>query len=173
MGGGIREAGDVEEILEAGADRLIVGTVFARAPDSVADWIARYGRIFIAGIDARDGMVKVSGWEKDSGVTGQALASKAKDIGIMSIVYTNIKRDGTLAGPDVSGSDEIGRSAALPVIVSGGVGGMADLQQVYDYRSDWIVGVITGKAVYEGLVDIGEAVRRFSGSGESAAVQRW
>ncbi|MBN1685704.1 MAG: 1-(5-phosphoribosyl)-5-((5-phosphoribosylamino)methylideneamino)imidazole-4-carboxamide isomerase [Spirochaetales bacterium] len=173
VGGGIREPGDVEELLDAGADRLIVGTVLARDPDKVAGWVGSFGRVFIAGIDARGGVVKVSGWEKDSGLTALKLAKKAREIGMVSIVYTNIERDGTLSGPDVTGSAAVGDSAQLPVIVSGGVGGMDDLERIYDFRSDSIVGVITGKAVYEGLIDVKAALARFADSGEKLTVGSW
>ncbi len=173
VGGGIRERNDVEELLEAGVDRLILGTVFARAPEKVEEWIAAYGRVFIAGIDARDGIAKVSGWERDSGVSAAKLASVARNIGIITIIYTNILADGTLSGPDIEGSDRLGKSSGLPVIVSGGVGGMEDLQRVYDYGSDSIVGVITGKAVYEGLVDVREAVERFREETDGNEDRRW
>ena len=173
VGGGIRAPADVEELLEAGVDRLIVGTVLARTPDTVAGWITSYGRVFNAGIDARDGIVKVSGWEKDSGLPVLDLALTAKDIGIVSIVFTNIARDGTLSGPDVEGAAALGVSSGLPVIVSGGVGGMEDLQRIYDFESDSIVGVITGKAVYEGLIDVKEAIKCFGESADRPGARRW
>jgi len=173
VGGGVRTPADVEELLESGADRLIVGTVFAQTPEIVSRWIGSYGKVFIAGIDARDGMVKVAGWEGDSGVTALKLASIARDIGIVSIIYTNISVDGTLAGPDIRGSDEIGKSSGLPVIVSGGVGSMDDLEKVHRFGSTAIVGVITGKAVYEGLIDIRKAVERFSSDSENPQASTW
>ena len=173
LGGGIRESGDVEELLEAGADRLIVGTTLARAPEKVAKWVALYGRVFVAGIDARDGLVKVSGWEKDGGLTALTLSATAKDIGMVSIVYTNIEHDGTLSGPDVTGAEAVGGFSGLPVIVSGGVSGMDDLERIYDLRSESIVGVITGKAVYEGRIDIKTALAHFAGGDEGSGVRRW
>ncbi len=173
LGGGIRTADDVTELLEAGADRLIVGTILARAPGTVAEWIAAYGRVFIAGIDARDGMVKVSGWEHDSGLAAGELASTAREIGILSVVYTNISLDGTLSGPDIKGTAAIGESSGLPVIVSGGVSSMEDLQRVCDSGSDSIVGVITGKAVYEGRIDIKAALARFNEPKGADSRQLW
>jgi phosphoribosylformimino-5-aminoimidazole carboxamide ribotide isomerase len=173
VGGGIRATDDIKELLEVGVDRLIVGTILARAPETVAEWIATYGRVFVAGIDAREGMVKVSGWEKDSGLTADKLALKAKEIGILSIVYTNISLDGTLSGPDIEGTAAIGASSGLPVIVSGGVSGIEDLQRVYDTGSDSIVGVITGKAVYEGRIDVKMALTRFADGADGTGDQLW
>ena len=173
VGGGIRTSEDISELLDAGADRLIVGTILARSPGTVADWITSYGRVFIAGIDARDGMVKVSGWEKDSGLTAVQLASTAREIGILSIVYTNISLDGTLSGPDIEGTAAIGDSSRLPAIVSGGVGSIEDLKRVHDAGFESIVGVITGKAVYEGRIDIKAALARFSSTGGGKDVQSW
>ncbi len=158
VGGGIRAGDDIKELLDAGVDRLIVGTVLAKNPDRVAGWISSFGRVFVGGIDASDGMVKVSGWEKDSGLWADDLAKTAKDLGIISIVYTNIKLDGTLTGPDVEGTAAIGQASGLPVIVSGGVSSLDDIERVKEYGSKNIVGVITGKAVYEGRIDIGVAL---------------
>jgi phosphoribosylformimino-5-aminoimidazole carboxamide ribotide isomerase len=173
VGGGVRTPEDVEELLGSGVDRLIVGTVFARTPEIVAGWISTYGRVFIAGIDARDGMVKVSGWEGDSGMSSLELAATAGDMGMASIIYTNIMADGTLSGPDIEGSDEVGKASRLPVIVSGGVGGVKDLQRIRSFGSDFIVGAITGKAVYEGFLNIREALARFSEDAVDPGAQSW
>jgi len=173
VGGGIRSEKDIDELLEVGVDRLIVGTILARSPETVARWISAYSRVFIGGIDARDGMVKVSGWERDSGLRADALAVKAREIGILSIVYTNISLDGTLSGPDIEGTAEVGEASGLPVIVSGGVSGMEDLQRIHDYAAESIVGVITGKAVYEGRIDIKTALTRYSENTASSDEQPW
>lgn len=161
VGGGVRSTDDISELLDIGVDRLIVGTVLAKTPDIVGGWIETYGRVFIGGIDARDGMVKVSGWVKDTGLRADELARTAADIGIISIVYTNIKLDGTLTGPDIEGTAAIGDASGLPVIVSGGVSSIDDLHRIAAFNSNAIVGTITGKAVYEGRLDIAAALRLF------------
>lgn len=166
VGGGIRTDEDIKELLDVGVDRLIVGTILAKEPDRVGSWIQKYGGVFIGGIDARDRMVKVSGWEKDSGLTAVDLAKTAKKLGIISIVHTNISKDGTLSGPDIAGTAEIGDAAELPVIVSGGVSSMDDLDAIAAYGAKHITGVITGKAVYEGKIDIGLALDRYGSDGE-------
>lgn len=126
VGGGIRDERDVEELLEAGIDRLILGTVLAKEPATVARWIRRYGPIFIAGIDALDGVVKVAGWEESGGVSDLDLARQAAEMGIISIIYTNIDRDGTLEGPDTGRTLAVAEASGLPVIISGGVSGLDD-----------------------------------------------
>lgn len=170
VGGGIRGQEDIEQLIDAGVDRLIVGTVLAKEPDKVADWVSSFGSVFIGGIDARDGMVKVSGWEKDSGLRADTLAKQARDLGIISIVYTNIQFDGTLTGPDIEGTAAIGEASGLPVIVSGGVSSLDDIERVKRFGSENIVGVITGKAVYEGRIDIRVALERY---GEETEARTW
>jgi phosphoribosylformimino-5-aminoimidazole carboxamide ribotide isomerase len=170
VGGGIRRSEDIEQLLDVGVDRLIVGTVLAKEPDTVAAWVSSFGAVFVGGIDARDGLVKVSGWEKDSGLRADELAKKARDLGIISIVYTNIQFDGTLTGPDIEGTAAIGEASGLPVIVSGGVSSLEDIERVKIYGSENIVGVITGKAVYEGRIDIGIALNRY---GDDTEARKW
>jgi phosphoribosylformimino-5-aminoimidazole carboxamide ribotide isomerase len=162
-GGGIRSEKDVEELLEAGADRLILGTVLVRNPDLVEGWIRKYGPRFIAGIDALNGLVKVAGWEKSGGVSDLDLASRAAELGFISIIYTNIDRDGTLEGPDLERTLQVAEASGLPVIVSGGISGIGDCQRAARHLrppgSPGITGIITGKAVYEGRIDLAEAVK--------------
>ena len=168
VGGGIRSEADVEELLELGVDRLIVGTVLAREPRKVEGWVKAYGRVFIAGIDALEGRVKVSGWEEGSGLSDTELARQAADLGIISIIYTNIDRDGTLEGPDLESTRRIARESGLPVILSGGISGPADLEAVCsgpEARKEGIRGIITGKALYEGRLDLADAVIRFQKRG--------
>ena len=158
VGGGVRRADDVKGLIDIGVDRLIVGTVLARDPDTVAAWVATYGNLLIGGIDSRDGLVKVSGWEEDSGVKDIELAHTAAEIGIISLVFTNIDRDGTLTGPDVAGTERIARESGLPIILSGGISSMDDLENIAKHNTGSIAGVISGKAVYEGKIDIDKAL---------------
>jgi len=162
VGGGVRRQDDVKELIERGVDRIIVGTVLARNPELVGTWIASCGKVLIGGIDSRDGYAKVSGWEQDSGVEDIELAKTAADIGIISIVFTNIERDGTLSGPDIEGTQRIATASNLPVILSGGISGMADLETVAKQNTGSIFGLITGKAVYEGKIDLSAAVRLYA-----------
>jgi len=162
-GGGIRSEKDVDELLDAGADRLILGTVLVREPECVAGWIKKYGPLFIAGIDALNGLVKVAGWEKSGGVSDLALASRAGALGFISIIYTNIDRDGTLEGPDLERTRLVAEASGLPVIVSGGVSDIEDCRKAAALtlpqgKGPGITGIITGKAIYEGRIDLANAV---------------
>ncbi len=163
LGGGIRADDDIKEILDIGIDRLILGTVFARKPEIGAEWIAKYGKNFIAGIDALNGDVKVSGWEKGSGVKDTELAAKAGEAGFCSIIYTNISRDGTLSGPDAQRTALIADASSLPVIVSGGISCEADFKNIVENSSyeGKIAGIITGKAFYENKFSLEDVVKKY------------
>ena len=194
VGGGVRTEDDVHELTDRGIDRLIVGTLFAKNPRIISQWTQTYGPKFIAGIDAKDGVVKVAGWEEvvgtDSGekAPGQKtpgenppgalfdteLAKVARDYGIISIIYTNISQDGTLQGPDLHRTQEIARISELPVILSGGIGSDEHIHQVIkqeeerlgnlqspDEAAGSIVGIITGKAYYEGRINLPSLYQRY------------
>lgn len=164
VGGGIREERDVEELLNIGIDRLILGTVLAKDPERAARWIEGHGRYFIAGIDALGGMTRVAGWEEDGGISDLDLARRAAEMGMLSIIYTNIARDGTLEGPDIGGSRRIAAHSGLPVIISGGVGGLEDCLSAAKASpqdpASGIKGIIAGKALYEGRLDLAEAIEK-------------
>lgn len=160
VGGGIRCQSDVDELHDAGVDWFIIGTALVKDPKSVAAWIARHPGRFIAGIDAFDGKVKIAGWEGDAGLDDATVAVQAKAMGFSAVIYTNISRDGTLAGPDLVRTKAVARAGGLPVIVSGGVSGGADIEAVYADNDPLILGIITGKALYEGRIDLENLCRR-------------
>lgn len=159
-GGGIRSESDVKELLDIGIDRLILGTVFAQNPEIAGRWTEKYGNYFIAGIDALNGEVKISGWEEGSSLKDIDLAKQAAEFGIISIIYTNIDKDGTLEGPDISNSVRIAEAAKLPVIISGGISCENDFRVIADLNHPGIAGVITGKAVYENRINLKLAIDR-------------
>ncbi|OQY33272.1 MAG: 1-(5-phosphoribosyl)-5-[(5-phosphoribosylamino)methylideneamino]imidazole-4-carboxamide isomerase [Spirochaetaceae bacterium 4572_59] len=161
VGGGVRTAEDILELQDAGVDRLIVGTVLAKDPDLVASWIEEFGPIFIAGIDALNGEVKVSGWEKGSVFSDVDLAVKCAKMGIANIIYTNIAKDGTLAGPDLKRTNHIAEASGLAVTLSGGISSLEDMEKVCREGLPGIRGIITGKAVYEGRINVESAVKEF------------
>ncbi len=161
VGGGVRTEEDIRELLDAGVDRLIVGTVLAKDPDLVESWIRKFGPVFIAGIDALDGEVKVSGWEKGTALGDEDLAVKCRQIGIKNIIYTNIAKDGTLEGPDLERTSRIAEVSGLAVTLSGGISSQDDVDRVCRDGNAGIKGIITGKAVYEGRIDIGSAVESY------------
>ncbi len=163
LGGGIRRDDDIETLLDMGIDRLVLGTTFARRPQLVQGWSAHYGSVFLAGIDAREGRVQVSGWEEATSVEARDLAKRAGEYGAAGIIYTNIARDGMLEGPAVDETNAIADAAALPVILSGGVRNMEDLQTIEATRNPNIVGVIVGKALYEDRFDLKELFQAYPG----------
>jgi phosphoribosylformimino-5-aminoimidazole carboxamide ribotide isomerase len=156
----------------AGADRLILGTVLVREPDRVASWVsarrsapsrgaATAGPELWAGIDAREGRVRISGWGEEGGLEDVALARRARKLGLAGVVYTSIARDGTLAGPDIERTNRVAEACGLPVILSGGIGSEADVERVARERAENVVGLIVGKALYEGRVELAGLIRRY------------
>ncbi len=164
VGGGIRAAGDAKRLLEMGADRLILGTVLVTEPGAASEWLKRFGaRRFAAGIDARDGRVKVKGWEKDGGREDRDLALGLATAGLERLVYTSIGRDGTLSGPDIERTNLVAKAAGLPTLLSGGIGSEEHVETVARERHPLVRGIITGKAIIEGKIDLGRAIQRFQG----------
>lgn len=166
-GGGIRSAADVRELLDAGVDWLIVGTALVKAPEEVRGWIQAAPGHFIAGIDVRDGMVKISGWEGDSALTDTEAVRRAAELGFSQVVYTNIGKDGTLAGPDLANSLRVAREGSLPVVISGGVGSMDHVRAAFAHEGAGreYAGIIIGKAWYEGHIDLPRLCREFPQKG--------
>ncbi|MFP4065936.1 MAG: 1-(5-phosphoribosyl)-5-[(5-phosphoribosylamino)methylideneamino]imidazole-4-carboxamide isomerase [Spirochaetaceae bacterium] len=161
LGGGVRSDDDIEELLDLGIDRLVLGTTFARKPRILEGWSAHYGEVFVAGIDARDGVVYVSGWEQKTRVEDTELALQAAAVGASSIVYTNIDRDGTLSGPDIERTNLIAETSGLPVVLSGGIGSEKDVHTAVEGAHPGVRGIIVGKALYEGAVDLRSLVDKY------------
>ncbi|MDR1765884.1 MAG: 1-(5-phosphoribosyl)-5-[(5-phosphoribosylamino)methylideneamino]imidazole-4-carboxamide isomerase [Lachnospiraceae bacterium] len=159
VGGGIREDADIEELLSMGVSRVIIGTKAVEEPEFVRRMVDRHGggRI-VAGIDARDGFVATKGWGSTSRLTPLSVCRTMGYCGVRTVVYTDILRDGGLAGPNVASTKELMVLTGLEVIASGGVSSMEDLQALSDAG---IQGAIVGKALYEGRISLQEAVGRF------------
>lgn len=159
LGGGIRSLRDIEEVLELGVYRAIIGTKAVEDPEMLRQAVERFGAEHIAvGIDAKDGMVAVNGWEEVSQVSAMDLALQMKEMGVKTIVYTDISRDGMLSGPNVEATKRLSDATGLDVVASGGVSCMEDLRRIHEAG---IHGAIIGKALYEERVDLAEAVKEF------------
>ncbi len=159
LGGGIRDMETIAYWLEAGVRRVILGTVALRNPDLVRLACQEYpGRVAV-GIDARDGFVAVEGWAEVSDMKAFDLADLFEDAGVAAIIYTDIGRDGAMQGPNVAATTALAAAISTPVIASGGVSSMADLQLLKDAGGGLLEGVISGRAVYDGKIDVAEAVR--------------
>lgn len=159
LGGGVRSLRDIEEALALGVSRVIIGTRAAEEPEFVRKAVERFGAERIAaGIDARDGMVAVRGWEKLSQVTAGELAGRMREAGVQTIIYTDISRDGMLCGPNVEATKKLQETAGIDVIASGGVSSIEDLRRLYEAG---IQGAIIGKALYERRIDLAAAIQEF------------
>ncbi len=158
-GGGIRTREDVKALLDLGVSRVIIGTKAVESPEFVKQLVEEFGPDkIVLGVDAKDGLVAVEGWEKVSSLTASELCGQMKDFGIRHIIYTDISRDGMLSGPNVKATKTLTEETGLDVIASGGVSCMEDLEALFEAG---IQGAIMGKALYEKKIDLQEAVRRF------------
>jgi phosphoribosylformimino-5-aminoimidazole carboxamide ribotide isomerase len=153
LGGGIRERAAIEQWLQIGIDRVVLGTAALRNPELVRAAAADHpGRIVVA-IDARNGRVAVEGWVETADIGVVELARRFEDCGVAAIVYTDIDRDGGLGGIDAAAAAALARQVRLPVIASGGVASLADIAALKAHQRDGIEGVICGRALYDGRID--------------------
>lgn len=163
LGGGIRDRATIDLWLGKGIERVILGTVALRHPELVKEACkAHPGRIAV-GIDARDGMVAVEGWAETSEITAVDLALKFEDAGVAAIIYTDIERDGALQGPNVEATAALAERLTTPVIASGGVASLDDLRALKARQASGIVGVISGRALYDGRIDLARALAVLKG----------
>lgn len=156
VGGGVRTVETIERLLEAGASRVILGTALVRDPDFAQQAIERYGDVLAAGIDAKAGEVAVQGWLEGSGVAATELARHVAELGYHHLVYTDIARDGMQCGLERVAYERMAAAFGHPVIASGGVASLDDLKELAPI-ADAIEGVIAGRAVYEGALDVAQA----------------
>lgn len=159
LGGGIRTMETVEKVLTAGINRVILGSVAARSPELVAQLCSHYGEKIVIGIDARDGEVAVDGWEKSGLLQVGELAMRMKQVGAKRIIYTDISRDGMLNGVNLESTLQLARQSDLAIIASGGVKGIEDILALQPLSTEGIEGVIIGKALYTGAIDLADALR--------------
>jgi phosphoribosylformimino-5-aminoimidazole carboxamide ribotide isomerase len=159
FGGGIRTAADVARALTLGATRVVLGTVAVRQPEVVADAVSRFGaEQIVVGIDARNGLVATHGWQETSALDALTVARHMADLGVLRIVFTDIARDGTLAGVNVASTAALARASGLKVIASGGVADLDDIRALTAHTAEGIEGVIVGQALYSGAIDLREAI---------------
>lgn len=159
LGGGVRSVADVEAALALGVDRVVMGTIAVREPQVVRDAARAFPGRVVLGIDAKDGRVAVEGWLDVSEMTAGEMAKRFEDAGIAAIVYTDIARDGMLTGANLDASETLAESVDVPVIVSGGVASLADVEESLARRASGIAGVILGRSLYTGAVDLAAALR--------------
>jgi phosphoribosylformimino-5-aminoimidazole carboxamide ribotide isomerase len=155
LGGGIRTIEMIEIILCKGIHRVILGTSAVRDPNLIKTAVATFGSNLAVAIDARDGMVAIEGWAKTSEFTAIGFARKMEELGAKTIIYTDISRDGMLSGPNLKAMEEMSKAVGIDVIASGGV---RNLEDIRDLKEIGVSGVIVGKALYTGDVDLREAI---------------
>lgn len=157
-GGGVRTMKDIDDRINAGASRVIIGTAAVKNPDLVKEAVKKYGDMIAVGVDAKNGMVAVSGWEEVSDITAVDLCLKMKSYGINTIIYTDISKDGMMSGPNIESTKELIEKTGMDIIASGGVTDMADIENVDNINA---AGVIIGKALYNGALNLEDVINRF------------
>ncbi|WP_068116363.1 1-(5-phosphoribosyl)-5-[(5-phosphoribosylamino)methylideneamino]imidazole-4-carboxamide isomerase [Tropicimonas marinistellae] len=156
LGGGIRDLATIEMWLGKGVARVILGTVAVENPELVREAAALFPGKVAVGLDARNGRVATRGWAEETTQTVTELAGQLEDAGIAAIIYTDIDRDGAMQGPNVAATEALARATTIPVIASGGVSSLADIEALRDAVG--IAGVISGRALYDGALDLEAAL---------------
>ena len=160
LGGGIRTREDVEGWFEAGVARVVMGSAALKDPEFVKDMAREYRGGVVVAVDAKDGMVATEGWAEVSDVPVADLARRFEDAGVAALLFTDIGRDGLLKGVNLEATVGLARQVAIPVIASGGVAGIEDIEALAEAAHEGIEGVITGRALYDGRLDLAEALAK-------------
>ena len=159
IGGGIRNLQTIEHYINAGVSYLIIGTKAVKEPEFVSEACKAFPGHIIVGLDAKEGLVATDGWAQVSDVKATELAKRFEQDGVESIVYTDIARDGMMQGVNVEQTVAMAQASSIPVIASGGITNMDDILALQSVAGEGILGAITGRAIYEGTLDVAEAQR--------------
>ena len=158
LGGGIRDLETIEAYLSLGIDRVILGTVAKENPALVGEACRRFPGRIVVGIDAKEGLVAVRGWAEVTEKKAIDLAREMEAFGVSAIIYTDIARDGMMQGPNLEATAALAEAISIPVIASGGVSCLEDIRNLLQIEASGVAGVITGKAIYTGSLNLREAV---------------
>ena len=158
LGGGIRTRESIERWFDLGVSRVVIGTAALENPELVREAARDFPGGIVVAVDAKDGMVATRGWADVSTVEVIDLARRFEDAGVAALLFTDVGRDGMLKGCNVPATTALARAVPIPVIASGGVAGLDDIKQLVDHVADGIEGVITGRALYDGRLDLREAL---------------
>jgi len=159
LGGGIRDMDTVESYLELGIKQVILGTIAYKDPEFVIDACKKFPGSIILGIDANKGRVAVEGWVEKTDITPIEMAKGFESAGIWAVIYTDIQRDGMISGPNIEATKELAEATIAPVIASGGISGTGDVKKLLSLEQYGVMGMITGRALYEGTMDLTEAIK--------------
>jgi phosphoribosylformimino-5-aminoimidazole carboxamide ribotide isomerase len=160
LGGGLRDLDTIERYLDDGLSYVIIGTAAVKSPGFLKDACTAFGGHIIVGLDAKDGRVATDGWSKLTGHEVIDLARKFEDYGVEAVIYTDIGRDGMLTGINIEATVKLAQALTIPVIASGGLSGLADIERLCAIESEGVDGVICGRAIYNGALDFTAAQRR-------------
>ena len=163
LGGGIRTMEQIDKLLAMGITRVILGSAAVKNPELVREVCAKYGERIVVGIDAKDGIVAVEGWGKSGNIGVIELAKKMKEAGVKTIIYTDISRDGTLSGVNVEATVKLARESGVKIVASGGVKSIKDIEALKMQEAVGIEGVIAGKSIYMGTLNLTEAIQAARG----------
>ena len=164
VGGGIRDIETVRMYMEQGVSRVVIGTEAIKNPDLVKAACREFPGQIVVGIDAMGGKVAIEGWTKTTGVTAVELARQFEDCGVAAINFTDIERDGMRTGPNLKETEKLALSISIPVVASGGVSSIEDIKNLAPLESSGVVGVISGRALYDGSLDLRTAIAIFNTS---------
>lgn len=159
VGGGIRDMASVERWLALGVARVVIGTAALKHPDFVKAAAKAHPGAIVVAVDARDGMVATEGWADVSDVSAEDLSRRFEDAGVAALLFTDVGRDGLLKGCNVEATVSLAKAVSIPVIASGGVAGIEDIHALRPHVEGGVTGVITGRALYDGRLDLAEAIR--------------
>jgi phosphoribosylformimino-5-aminoimidazole carboxamide ribotide isomerase len=159
LGGGIRDMGAIEDWLNAGIDRVILGTAACENPTLVTEACGQFAGKIAVGIDTRDGTVMVRGWQRATARRAVEMAAEMQERGASVVIVTDISRDGMRTGINLDQTRDVAEAITVPVIASGGVATLDDIRSIKELSSAGVIGVITGRALYDGSLDLGEAIR--------------
>lgn len=157
-GGGVRTMKNIEDRINAGASRVIIGTAAVKNPELVKEAAEKFGDKIAVGVDAKNGMVAISGWEEISDVTAVDLCLKMKEYGVKTVIYTDISKDGMMSGPNIESTKDLIEKTGMDIIASGGVSKMEDIENVNNINA---AGVIIGKALYNGALNLKDVISKF------------
>ena len=160
LGGGIRDLETIERYMDDGLSYVIIGTAAVKNPGFLKEACSAFGGHIIVGLDARDGKVATDGWSKLTGHEVIGLARKFEDYGVEAVIYTDIGRDGMLSGLNIDATLRLAEALSVPVIASGGLASMADIERLLDIEASGVEGVICGRAIYTGALDFASALQR-------------
>jgi len=159
VGGGIRDIDTIGMYVSHGVDRVVIGTEAIRNPDFVKTACKTYPNKIVVGIDAKNGFVAIEAWTQTTRVTAVELAKRFEDCGVVAINFTDIERDGMRTGPNIRETEKVAKAVSIPIVASGGVSTFDDVKNLLPLEEFGVVGVITGRALYDGSLDLRSAIQ--------------